>query len=116
MDEPGTTATTKTNGNLTIVEVPPAKVETINGPETKPARKNKTTDESPAPAKKTSQIYAALQVLATSKEPMNCQAMVEAMSAQRLWTAPAARRRTRRCTPESSERSTRTQRGPVSQG
>jgi hypothetical protein len=89
--DPGTTATTTTDGNLTVVEVPPATVETINEPETKPARKKKATDESATPAKKTSQIQAALQVLANAKEPMNCQAMVEAMSAQGLWTSPGGK-------------------------
>ena len=88
--EPDTTVTT-TDGNLTIVEVPPATVETINAPEAKPARKKKATDGSATPAKKTSQIQAALQVLATAKEPMNCQAMVEAMSAQGLWTSPGGK-------------------------
>ena len=87
--EPGTTVTTE--GNLTIVEVPPATVETINGPATKPARKKKTTDESATPAKKTSQIQAALQVLTESKEPMNCQAMVEAMTTRGLWTSPGGK-------------------------
>jgi hypothetical protein len=87
--EPGTTVTTE--GNLTIVEVPPATVETINAPEARPARKKKATDETTTHAKKTSQIQAALQVLATSKEPMNCQAMVEAMSAQGLWTSPGGK-------------------------
>jgi hypothetical protein len=89
--EPDATATTATDGNLTIIEVPPATVETINAPEAKPARKKKATEESATPAKKTSQIQAALQVLATSKEPMNCQAMVKAMTAQGLWTSPGGK-------------------------
>ena len=63
--EIGTTATTTTDGNLTVVEVPPATVETINGPATKPARKKKAAAE--PTAKKVSQIEAALQVLARSK-------------------------------------------------
>ena len=88
--EPGT-ATTTTDGNLTIIEVPPATVETINAPEAKPARKKKATDEFATPAKKTSQIQAALQVLANAKEPMSCQAMVEAMTAQGLWTSPGGK-------------------------
>lgn len=89
--EPGTTATTTTDGNLTVVEVPPATVETINAPEAKPTRKKKLTDGSAKPAKKTSQIEAAIQVLTESKESMNCQAMVEAMSAQGLWTSPGGK-------------------------
>jgi hypothetical protein len=90
--ERGTTSTTTTTeGNLTVIEVPPATVETINSPETKPARKKKASDEPADPAKKISQIQAAIQVLTESKEPMNCQAMVEAMSAQGLWTSPGGK-------------------------
>jgi hypothetical protein len=90
--EPGPAATTTTTeGNLTIIEVPPAMIETINAPASKPTRKKKITNESATPAKKTSQIQAALLVLANAKEPMNCQAMVEAMSAQGLWTSPGGK-------------------------
>jgi hypothetical protein len=90
-DPAATGATTTTEGNPTIVEVPSATVETINGPESKPTREKKAADESAKPAKKTSQIQAALQVLANAKEPMNCQAMVEAMSSQGLWTSPGGK-------------------------
>ncbi|MGV2337776.1 MAG UNVERIFIED_CONTAM: winged helix-turn-helix domain-containing protein [Planctomycetaceae bacterium] len=90
--DPGTTGvTTTTEGNLTVVEVPPATVETINEPKAKPARKQTTTAEPAATAKKTSQIQAALQVLANANEPMNCQAMVEAMAALGLWTSPGGK-------------------------
>ena len=90
--EPGTAATTtRTEGNLTVVEVTPVTVEMINAPEAKPARKKKAADESATPTKRTSQIQAALQVLVNVKEPMNCQAMVEAMSAQGLWTSPGGK-------------------------
>ncbi len=88
---PGSNATTTTEDNLTIIEVPPATVETINAPEAKPGRKKKASDEPADPAKKTSQIQAALQVLANAKEPMNCLAMVEAMSSQGLWTSPGGK-------------------------
>jgi hypothetical protein len=43
------------------------------------------------PAKKLSQIEAAVEVLRTAREPMTCQAMVEAMSAKGLWTSPAGK-------------------------
>ena len=90
--EPGTTVTTATTeGNLTVVEVPPATVETINAPEAKPARKKKASDEPADPAKKISQIQAAIQVLTESKESMSCQAMVEAMTSQGLWTSPGGK-------------------------
>ena len=49
-----------------MVEVPPATVETINAPEAKPARKKKASDEPADPAKKISQIQAAIQVLTES--------------------------------------------------
>jgi len=39
-------------------------------------------------AKKLSQIEAAIKVLAKAGEPMNCKAMVEAMTKQGLWTSP----------------------------
>jgi hypothetical protein len=48
----------------------------------------KTKKKASAPAKKLSQIEAAVQVLGKSKEPMNCKAMVEAMAKQGLWTSP----------------------------
>jgi hypothetical protein len=89
--EPGANATTTSEGNITIVEVQPATVETFNAPETKPVQKKNAKEELAASTKKTSQIQAALQVLATSKEPMNCQAMVEAMSSQGLWTSPGGK-------------------------
>lgn len=89
--EPDTTAMTTTDGNLTVVEVPPATVEMINAPNAKPARKKKATNEPAEPAKKISQIEAAIQVLAKSKEPMNCQAMVEAMTTRGLWTSPGSK-------------------------
>lgn len=44
----------------------------------------KTKKATPAPTKKLSQIDAAVQVLDTSKEPMNCKALVEAMTKQGL--------------------------------
>ena len=51
--------------------------------EAKPARAKKE----PRP-KKVSAIDAAAQVLAASKEPMNCMALVEAMATQGLWESP----------------------------
>jgi hypothetical protein len=60
---------------------------TAKGKAAKPKAKPVATE----PAKKISQIQAALQVLAKSKEPMNCQAMVEAMTARGLWTSPGGK-------------------------
>jgi hypothetical protein len=50
---------------------------------TKPAAK-----ATPANGKKLSQMEAAIQVLAKAGEPMNCKAMVEAMTEQGLWASP----------------------------
>lgn len=41
------------------------------------------------PAKKLSQIDAAVAVL--SSDPMNCKAMVEAMTAKGLWSSPGGK-------------------------
>jgi len=54
---------------------------------TKPAAKAKATPAK-ADGKKLSQIEAAVAVLAKAGEPMNCKAMVEAMTKQGLWSSP----------------------------
>ena len=41
--------------------------------------------------KKLSALSAAAQVLAGSKEPMNAQQMIEAMTAKKLWTSPGGK-------------------------
>jgi len=38
-----------------------------------------------------SQFQAAIQVLADAGEPMNCKAMVEAMTAEGLWSSPGGK-------------------------
>ena len=48
----------------------------------KPAKAKKVKEPK---AKRVSAIDAAAQVLAGSKEPMNCMALVEAMATQGLW-------------------------------
>ena len=58
-------------------------------PKTKTPAKAKTTK--PTGEKKISQIEAAVQVLAKAKEPMNCQTMVEAMTAAGLWSSPGGK-------------------------
>jgi hypothetical protein len=40
------------------------------------------------PAKKVSALDAAARVLAETKEPMNCQALIEKMTAKGLWSSP----------------------------
>jgi hypothetical protein len=44
-----------------------------------------------APAKKLSQIEAAVEVLKAAAEPMTCKQMVEVMLAKKLWASPAGR-------------------------
>jgi len=56
--------------------------------ETKPAKAKKVKEPK---AKKVSAIDAAAQVLAGSKEPMNCMALVEAMATQGLWESPGGK-------------------------
>ena len=56
----------------------------------KPAAKKATTNGEAKP-KKLSAIDAAAQVLANSKEPMNCKALIEAMAAKGLWTSPGGK-------------------------
>ena len=51
----------------------------------------KANGQAAKPAKKLSQIEAAVEVLRSSGEPMTCKAMVEAMSAKGLWTSPAGK-------------------------
>jgi Tfp pilus assembly protein PilW len=51
-----------------------------------------TMDKAPAYGKsKTSAIDAAVQVLASSKQAMNCKELVEAMAAKKLWTSPGGK-------------------------
>ncbi len=60
--------------------------KTANAKAAKPAKTAAKAD-----AKKLSQIDAAAAVLAKAGEPMNCQAMVEAMTAQKLWISPGGK-------------------------
>ena len=54
----------------------------------KPAKAKKAKEPK---AKKVSAIDAAAQVLAASKEPMNCMALIEAMATKGLWTSPGGK-------------------------
>ena len=55
---------------------------------TKPAKGKKAKEPK---AKKVGALDAAAQVLAASKEPMNCKEMIEAMAAKALWTSPGGK-------------------------
>ena len=59
-----------------------------NGKAAKPAKAKKTKEPK---AKKVGALDAAAQVLAGSKEPLNCKAMVEAMAKKGLWTSPGGK-------------------------
>jgi hypothetical protein len=54
----------------------------------KPAKAKKSKEPK---SKKVGALDAAAQVLAGSKEPMNCKAMIEAMAAKSLWTSPGGK-------------------------
>ena len=42
-------------------------------------------------AKKLSALDAAAQVLASSKDPMNCKQLIDAMAAKKLWSSPGGK-------------------------
>jgi hypothetical protein len=44
-----------------------------------------------SPAKKLSALDAAAQVLAKAKQPMNCQALIQEMAGQGIWTSPGGK-------------------------
>jgi hypothetical protein len=54
----------------------------------KPMKAAKTKEPK---AKKVRALDAAAQILATSKEPLNCKAMIEAMAKKGLWTSPGGK-------------------------
>jgi hypothetical protein len=66
----------------------PAKKTTTNKAQ---AAKAKPKPAPAAPAKKLSQITAAVEVLRAADEPMTCKAMVEAMTAKGLWSSPGGK-------------------------
>ena len=54
----------------------------------KPAKAKKTKEPK---AKKVGALDAAAQVLAASKEPLNCKALIEVMAKKGLWTSPGGK-------------------------
>lgn len=54
----------------------------------KSTRRTATAKPKKAATKKVSQIDAAIKVLAKAGKPMNCKAIVEAMTKQKLWSSP----------------------------
>ena len=95
-ENPAATETTvTTTGTLTVIEVPPATVETIGSTTEKPARSRKTkVPKEPAAettAKGLSQLDAAVKVLGEATEPLTTKEMVEVMVAKNLWTSPGGK-------------------------
>ena len=62
-------------------------------PEAKKATTRKVDAKTPAadPAKKLSQIAAAIEVLKRAKEPISCHELVEAMTQRGLWRSPGGK-------------------------
>ncbi len=85
-------------GNVTVVEIEPATVETFNNDSAKPKgvlkkpKKGKSKDATTEPnEKKLSCLNAAIKVLGESGEPMNTKEMIEAMEAKGYWTSPGGK-------------------------
>ena len=88
-----TETTVTTEGNLTVVEVPPATVETIDGTKAKTNRGRKPKADAGTAEGKTSlsQLDAAAKVLGEATEPMTTKEMVEAMTTKGYWTSPGGK-------------------------
>jgi hypothetical protein len=67
----------------------PAKKAEASKPAAKKSKASATNGE--AKTKRVSAIDAAAQLLATSKEPMGCKELIEAMAAKGLWTSPGGK-------------------------
>ena len=77
-----------TDAKATLAKGEPMPEATATKTKTKTTKPAKAKKIKPAKEKKLSAIDAAAQVLAGSKEPMNCKELVEAMAAKSLWTSP----------------------------
>ena len=88
-----TETTVTTEGNLTVVEVPPATTETIDGTKPKPTRgrKTKTDVENGEGKTSLSQLDAAAKVLGEATKPLTTKEMVEAMTTKGYWTSPGGK-------------------------
>jgi hypothetical protein len=84
-----TKATTSARNAKKATKVQTAKPATKNATVAKrDAKESKPRKLAEAPAKKISQIEAAIIVLGKSKDTMNCKAMVETMQVEGLWSSP----------------------------
>ncbi len=88
-----TETTVTTEGNLTVVEVPTATVETIDGTKAKTNRGRKPKADARTSEGKTSlsQLDAAAKVLGEATEPMTTKEMVEAMTTKGYWSSPGGK-------------------------
>ena len=88
-----TETTVTTEGNLTVVEVPPATVETIDGSTPKPTRGRKPKTDSDNAEGKTSlsQLDAAAKVLGEATDPLTTKQMVETMATKGYWSSPGGK-------------------------
>ena len=64
-------------------KTPKAKPAKVKAPEAEPTKAKKPKSDA-----KLSAVDAAAKVLADSREPMNCKALIEAMAAKGLWKSP----------------------------
>lgn len=80
---------TTTDGNLSVVEVPPAEVVSIE-PSPKTTKRTKPKREGETP-KKLSALSAAARVLAESDESLSVKQMIEQMSEKGYWSSPGGK-------------------------
>jgi hypothetical protein len=84
-----TKATTTARNAKKEIKAQTAKPTTKNATVAKrDAKESKPPKPAETPAKKISQIEAAIIVLGKSKDAMNCKAMVETMQVEGLWSSP----------------------------
>ncbi len=88
-----TETTVTTEGNLTVVEVPPATVETIDGSTPKPTRGRKPKSDATTTEGKSSlsQLDAAAKVLGEATDPLTTKQMVETMATKGYWSSPGGK-------------------------
>ena len=84
-----TKATTTARSAKKAAKAQTAKPTAKNAPVAKrDAKESKPPKPAEAPAKKISQIEAAIIVLGKSKDARNCKAMVDAMQVEGVWSSP----------------------------
>jgi vancomycin resistance protein YoaR len=78
----------KNTTKLKVLAAPADAAPAKKGKAAKPAKAKPEVDAKP---KKLSAIDAAAKVLADAGTAMNCQEMIEAMAAKKLWTSPGGK-------------------------